>query len=189
MSDKGGDRKGGHVKWFFIILGCFVCASPFIGLLLDVCVVFRPSPDSHGHGVFFLTILFPLFAIILAVVAAIVFAVTMLIVKISARGSSGRNQHAYQRYEYLKIVQKCDGPQVPAMILHEIDPNAGRCSVRCIYIYQNGYIENFVNNGVYVPVPTAESIHASGILHCQSAYIITKGEFENMWNIGHYAKV
>ena len=187
MSDRGKDRRGGYVK-LFIILGSFVCASPIIGLLMDVFIIFRPSPDSHGHGALFLTILFPMFAIIVAVVATIVFAVTNLIVKAAARKSPGRNYNESLRYEYIKIFQKCDGAQNPAMILHEIDTNAGRCSVRCIYIYQNGYVENFVNNGVYVPVPTAEFIQASGASHCQTAYIITGGEFESIWNMGYCAK-
>ena len=188
MSDKGKDHKGGNVKWFFIILGCFVCASPILGLLIDVFVIFRPSPDSHGHGAPFLTILFPVFAIIIAVVATIVFGVINLIVRASARKSQGRSYNESLHYEYLKILQKCDGAQTPAMILHEIDKNAGRCSVRCIYIYQNGFVENFVNNGVYAPVPTAESIHASGASHCQTVHVITGGEFENMWDIGHCVK-
>ena len=187
MSDRGKDHRGGYVK-LFIILGSFVCASPIIGLLLDVFIIFRPSPDTQGHGAFFLTILFPLFAIFVAVVATIAFVVTDMSAKASARRSPGRNYNGSLRYEYIKIFQKCDDAQAPAMILHEIDTNAGRCSVRCIYIYQNGYVENFVNNGVYVSVPTVESIQASGVSHCQTAYIITGGEFESIWNMGHRAK-
>ena len=186
MSDKGKDRGGGYVKW--IVLGIFVFLSPWLGGLIDVYILFPPSPDTQGHGIPVFTILLPLFAIIVAVVATIVFVVTDMSARASARRSSGRSYYESLHYEYIKILQKCDGAQIPAMILHEVDKNAGRCSVRCIYIYQNGYVANFVNSGVYVPVPTVESIHASGASHGQSVHIITEGEFENMWNIGHCAK-
>ena len=188
MSDDGKKRGGGYVKWFFVSLACFVFASPFLGLFIDVFIIFRPSSDSLGHGAFFLTILFPIFAIIIAVIATIIFAVTMLIAKASHKRLPDRTYYEYQKYEYLKILQSCDSPQVPVMILHEIDPEAGRCSIRCIYIYQNGYVENFVNDGTYIPVPTVESMRASAATQGQSAYIITGWEFENMWNSGHCAQ-
>ncbi|MCH5262309.1 MAG: hypothetical protein J1F42_05295 [Lachnospiraceae bacterium] len=187
MSDRGSNRRGGYVK-LFIILGSFVCASPFIGLLIDVFIIFPPSSDAQGHGIPVFTILLPLLAIIVAVVATIVFVVTDMSVKASARRLPGGNYNGSLRYEYIKMFQQCDDAQAPAMILHEVDTNAGRCSVRCIYIYPNGYVENFVNKGVYVPVPTAEAIQVAGASRGQSAHIITGGEFESVWNIGQHAK-
>lgn len=191
MSDRGKGRGGRYTK-LFIILGSFVCASPFIGILIDVFILFPPSSDAHGHGMLVFTILMPLFALFITVVTTIVCVVANMSTRASAKSTSGRTSgstyYEYQKYEYVKILQRYDGAQSPAMILHEVDTNAGRCSVRCIYIYQNGYVENFVNNGVYVPVPTVESVYASGAAHGQSAQIITGGEFESIWNIGHYAK-
>lgn len=186
MSDRGRIRRGKVVKW--VILALFVVLSPLLGILIDVFVLFPPSEDVLGHGAPVFTILMPLFAIFVVIVAAVAELIALLISKALKGESQGRNYNESLHYEYLKILQKCDGAQTPAMILHEIDTNAGRCSVRCIYIYQNGFVENFVNNGVYVPVPTAESIHASGASHCQTVHAITGGEFENMWNIGHCAK-
>ena len=187
MSDNGQKRGGGYKNWMIALAG-LVGVSPFLGFLIDVFILFPRSSDAHGHGVPVFTILLPLFVFIVAGIAMLVFGVTILIVKASAGKSTGRTYYEHQEYEYLKIFQKCDGPQVPAMILHEIDSGAGRCSVRCIYIYQNGYVENFVNSGVYVPVPTVETIQASGDINCQSAYTITGWEFENIWNSGHCAQ-
>lgn len=178
MSDRGRDRRGKDLKWS--ILALFVVLSPLLGILIDVCVLFPPSEDVHGHGAPVFTILLPLFAIFVAVVAAVAELIA-LIVKALKGESPGR-----KRYEYLRILQKCNGVQIPVLILHEIDPNAGRCSIRCIYIYQDGHVEKFVNNGVYAPVPTAESIHASDAPNFQTAYIMTGREFENIWNSGRY---
>ena len=162
---------GKDVKWS--ILAIFIVLSPLLGILIDVCIVFPPSRDVQGHGVPVFTVLMPLFAIIIAIIAAVI----ELIVKASRRSSS-----VIKHYEYLKITQKCNSIQTPTLILHEIDTDAGRCSVRCIYIYRDGYIEKFVNEGVYVPVPTAKSFHSFGYMQNQTAYIMTGREFENVWN-------
>lgn len=169
---------GKDVKWS--ILALFVVLSPLIGILIDVCVLFPPSADAHGHGVPVFTILMPLFAIFVVIVAAVI-DLTALIVNKSKGESSGR-----KNYEYLRISQRCNGMQTPALILHEIDQNAGRCSVRCIYIYQDGYMDKFVNGGVYMPVSTAESFQSSVAVGFQTAYIITEREFEKVWNSRHY---
>lgn len=178
MSDRRGNRWGKDLKWS--IFGLFAVLSPLIGILIDVFVLFPPSPDALGHGIPVFTILLPLIAIVVMVVVAVIDLIA-LIMRVLKGESPGR-----KHYEYLKISQKCNGAQAPAMILHEIDPDAGRCSVRCIYIYQDGHAESFVNNGVYAPVPTAESIHSSGDWHSQTAYIMTGREFENVWNSGRY---
>ena len=178
MSDRRRDRKGGDLKWSIICL--FAVLSPLLGLLIDVCIVFPPSSEAHGHGVPIFTILLPLISIFIMVVAAVIELIALVVRAL--KGESLSRKH----YEYLRISQKCNGVQIPALILHEIDPDAGRCSMRCIYIYQDGHVEGFVNNGVYMPVPTAESIHTSGALHSQAAYIMTEREFENVWKSGRY---
>ena len=169
---------GKDVKWS--ILALFVVLSPLIGILIDVCVIFPPSADTHGHGAPVFTILIPLFAIFVVIVAAVI-DLTALIVNKSKRDSSVR-----KNYEYLIISQKSNGIQTPALILHEIDRSAGRCSVRCIYIYQDGYMDKFVNGGAYVPVSTAESFQSSVAVGFQTAYIIAEREFEKVWNSGRY---
>lgn len=178
MSDGGRERWGKDLKWSILIL--FVVLSPLLGILIDVCILFPPSSDAQGHGAPIFTILLPLFAIFVMVVAA-VSELIALIVKALKRESPGR-----KNYEYLKISQKGNSAQTPALILHEIDTNAGRCSVRCIYIYQDGNVEKFLNRGVYAPVPKAESIHASGAPNFQAVYIMTGREFEYVWDSGCY---
>ena len=179
MSDRGRERWGRDLKWSILVL--FVVLSPLFGILIDVFILFPHSGDVHGHGVPVFTILLPLLAIFVIVVAAVTELIALIVKTLKGESLCRKG------YEYLRISQKCDGVQIPALILHEIDPNAGRCSMRCIYIYQNGRVEKFVNSGVYMPVPTAQSIHASGAPYCQAAYIITVREFENMWNSGCYA--
>ena len=178
MSDRGGNRTEKIVKWS--ILGGLVLFSPLIGLLIDFCFIFPPSEDSRGHSIPIFTILLPLLAIFVMVIAAVI-ELIVLIVKALKGPLPGK-----KCYEYLKISQKCNGVHTPVLILHEIDPDAGRCSMRCIYIYQDGHAENFVNNGVYAPVPTAEAIYAYDASRCRTAYIMTGREFENVWNSGRY---
>ena len=179
MSDRGRrERWGKDLKWS--IIGLFVVLSPLLGLLTDICFIFPPSGDSHGHSVPIFTILLPLFAIFVMIVAALIELIALIVKALN------RTVPDQKCYEYLKISQECNGVHTPALILHEIDPDAGRCSMRCIYIYQDGHVENYVNNGVYAPVPTVESIHVSDALHSQTAYIMTGREFENVWNSGRY---
>ena len=178
MSDRGRERWGKDLTWSILVL--FVVLSPLLGILIDVCILFPPSSDAQGHGAPIFTILLPLFAIFVTVVVAVA-ELIVLIVKTLKGESPGR-----KNYEYLKISQKGNSVQTPALILHEIGTNAGRCSVRCIYIYQDGHAEKFLNSGVYAPVPTAESIHASGAPNFQTAYIMTGREFESVWDSGHY---
>lgn len=178
MSDRGRERWGKDLKWSILIL--FIVLSPLLGILIDVCILFPPSPDAHGHGVPIFTILLPLFAIFVTVVAAVAELIALIVKALKGESTGGKN------YEYLKISQKGNNVQTPALILHEIDTNAGRCSVRCIYIYQDGHTEKFLNSGVYAPVPTAESIHASDAPNFQAAYIMTGREFECVWDSGRY---
>lgn len=181
MYDRGRDRRGGDLKWS--ILGLFIVLSPLLGILIDVCVIFPPSADAHGHGIPIFTILLPLFAVFVTVVVAVI-----ELIKLIVRALNGSTS-AIKHYEYLKLSQQCyNGMQAPALILHEIDQDAGRCSMRCIYIYQDGHVEKFVNNGVYVHVPTVKSIQASEASPCQTAYIMTEREFENVWNSGCYMR-
>ena len=165
---------GKDVKWS--ILAILVVFSPLLGILIDVCVLFPPSRDAHGHGAPVFTILIPLFTILVTIIAAVIELIEMI------GKAPGRSSASTKHYEYLKISQRCNGIQTPALILHEIDTDANRCSVRCIYIYQDGYVEKFVNDGVYVPIPAAKSFRSSDDAHCQTAYIMTGREFENVWN-------
>ncbi len=172
MSDRGEEHGGGFLKWIFLIL--FILLSPGIGMLIDTRLLFPPSPDAHGHGIPVFTILLPLFAIVLAGI----FCIIGLCKSISKRASL-REEH----YEYLKVFQQSDNVQAPVLIFHEIDLESGRCSVRCIQIYRNRYVERFANHGVYMPVPPAGSMNMPA---GQTAYTTIRQEFEEIWNSGRY---
>ncbi len=172
MSDRGGDRGGGFPKWIFLIL--FIVLSPGIGILIDTRILFPPSPDAHGHGIPVFTILLPLFAIVTAGIIGII-----VLCKNILKSASLRGKH----YEYLKVFQQSDNVQAPVLVFHEIDLAQGRCSVRCIQIYRNRYVERFTNHGVYMPVPPAGSMNMP---LGQTAYPTVRQEFDEIWNSGRY---
>ena len=136
-----------------------------LGVFIDVGIIFRPSPDVLGHGMPIFTILLPLLSIVIIISAAVVCVTEKLLRK--------------KRYEYLKIFCQSDDPRAPVLIFHEIDLYSGRCSIKCIQIYNNRYVECLTNHGVYSPIPTAESINTPFL---RRAYITTEKEFETIWN-------
>ena len=168
MSDGRGNRGRKPNKWLLPII-C-IGISHVLGIFVDVCIFFPPRADVHGHGVPVFSILFPLFVLIPAAVAYFV-----MVVQAIWKVVSSRRKH----YEYIKSFWKYSDADEPVLTLHEIDLDAGRSGIRCIEVYRDGHAERLVNKGMYAPVPTVESINA---LPNYTAYIITKEEFEDIWN-------
>lgn len=168
MSNGRKNHRRKPDKW--ILLVSSIGISFLLGVFLDVCVLFRPSADAHGHGIPVLSILLPLLAIAAIVVILWVMAVATVWKKASTRG---------KHYEYIKSFWEYSHANEPVLTLHEIDLDAGRCGIRCIEIYRDGHKECLVNKDSYAPVPTVESIN---VLPNYTAYIITKQEFEDIWN-------
>lgn len=168
MSDGRGNRGRKPNKWIFPII-C-VGISPVLGIFVDICILFPPRADAHGHGIPVCSILFPLLASFAAVVIYLVMAANAAWKAVSSRG---------KHYEYIKSFWKYSDADEPVLTLHEIDLNAGRNGMRCIEIYKDGHAKCLENKGVYAPVPTVESIN---VLPNYTAYIIMKQEFEEIWN-------
>lgn len=172
MSDRGEKHRGGFPKWIFLIL--FIVLSPGIGILIDTRILFPPSPEAHGHGIPVFTILVPLFAVVTAGIIGIIGLCKCISKRASLRG---------KQYEYLKVFQQSDNAKAPVVLIHEIDLEAGRCSVRCVQIYRNRSVECFANHGVYMPVPPAGSMN---LPVGQTAYTTVRQEFEEIWDSGRY---
>lgn len=178
MSDKGKKPGGKFPIWFLalIILVVFVVLSPWIGLLIDFTIIFPPDMEVQGHPAPFLTILLPLFALILLGIFLFITALCKVLWLITYRG---------KRYEYLKIFLKNNGVQAPVVILHEIDPKAGRNSVRCILIYQNRYVECFQNHGFYTPIPSVNAMNGREPFKL-NAFFMDRQEFDEIWSSRRY---
>lgn len=178
MSD-GRKRRRNKNKWIIIwsSIAIFFLLSFPLGLYIDVGIIFRPSPDAHGHGIPIFTILLPLLAIGAAVVTGLIC--------IIARVVSPRSEH----FEYLKLTINDSDMRAPVLLLHEIDVDAGRCSTRCIQIFRNGYVACLTNRGVYAPVPPAAFINTSYTMPPQRADITTEQEFERIWNTRRYMRL
>lgn len=174
MSDGRKNRGWKLVKWILLII--FILLSPWLGILIDVYILFPPNPDAHGHGIPVFTILMPMLAIFIAIIMLLIAAVQAIWRKVSLNGSpSAGGKH----YEYIKLFWKYSEVKEPVLTLHEIDLDAGRCSIRCIEIYRDGHAECLMNNGIHTSVPTVEAINDS---LQYTAYVITKQEFEDTWN-------
>lgn len=168
MSDRRGNRGRKPVIWILLLI--FVIVSPGLGIIIDICVLFPPSPDAHGHGIPVFTILLPLFAIFTAVITLLIMAVTSI-----GRAVSSKGKH----YEYIKSFWKYSYENEPVLTLHEVDLDTGRYGARCIEIYRDGHKECLVNKNIYEPVLTVEAINA---LDNYTAYLITAQEFEDIWS-------
>lgn len=183
MSDGRKNRGWKPVKWILLII--FILLSPWLGSLIDIYILFPPLPDGLGHGIPVFTILLPLFAIFIAIIMLLIAAVKAIWRKVSLNGSPSAGEKHYEyikneeHYEYIKSFWKYSEVNEPVLTLHEIDLDAGRCGIRCMEIYRDGHVERLVNNGIHAPVPTVEAINA---LSRYTAYIITKQEFEDIWN-------
>lgn len=180
MSDgRKRHRKGRPWIWIWSCIGIFFLLSYPLGIFIDCCIIFPPSRDVQGHGVPVFMILLPMLAIGVAAVTAVIGLVWIIVRAFSPR--AGR-----LGYEYLKLTVAGGDAHTPALLFHEIDVAAGRCSTRCIHVYRNGYVECLSNHGVYVPVPTAEAVNASNVQPFQRADFTDDREFEEIWNSRRY---
>lgn len=170
MSDRGGKFP----KWVFLLV--FVGISPWIGMFIDTRIIFPPNEEVHGHGIPIFTILIPMAAVILSGVFLLIAGIR----KVLQMTSDGK------QYEYLKLFRQSNDRLAPVVILHEIDLNAGRCSVRCIQIYRSRYVECFQNTGFYVPIPHVQSFN-DPFQVSQRAFITGRQEFEEIWNSRLYS--
>lgn len=172
MSDRGKNNGGKFPKWIFLLT--FVGLSPGIGMFIDFAIIFPPSAEAQGHGMPIFTILMPLITIGLSVLVLLITGVRKVSEMIAYRG---------KHYEYLKLFPQSQDEQAPVVTFHEIDLDAGRCSVRCIQVYRNRYVQCFINPGVYTPVPAVQSMNGP---FRQRAYVTVRQEFEEIWNSRRY---
>ncbi len=168
MSDRVRKNGGKFPKWVFLLI--FVVLSPWIGMFIDFRIIFPPSAAAQGHGIPIFTILTPLIAIGLSVIFLLIAGAKKASEMVACRG---------KHYEYLKLFWQ--GNDMPGSVLtfHEIDLDAGRCSIRCIQVYRNRYVECFANHGVYTPVPPVQSMNGP---FRQRAFVTVRQEFEEIWN-------
>lgn len=94
------------------------------------------------------------------------------------------------RLEYVKLFWKHDYPDDPVVIIYEVDLDDERYAIRLIDIYADGHTSNQEDKAwgyvTEAPVETVEGINAGDIGEGLNACLISKEEFEEIWNTGVY---
>lgn len=92
--------------------------------------------------------------------------------------------------EYVKLFWKHNYPDDPVVIIYEVDLDGERYAVRLIDIYADGHTSNQEDKAwgyvTEAPVPTVETINTSDYGEEFHACLISKEEFEKIWNIRIY---
>lgn len=94
------------------------------------------------------------------------------------------------RMEYVKLFWKHDYPDDPVVIIYEVDLDDERYAVRLIDIYADGHTSNQEDKAwgyvTEAPVPTVEIFNTTDYGEEFYACLISKEEFEEIWNTGIY---
>ena len=94
------------------------------------------------------------------------------------------------RMEYLKLYWKHDFPEDPVIIIYEVDLDDERYAIRLIDIYADGHTDNQEDRAwgyvTEAPVPESEEFNSGKCGTGLRAALITKEEFEEIWNTGIY---
>lgn len=94
------------------------------------------------------------------------------------------------RMEYLKLFWKHNYPNDPVVIIYEVDTEDERYAIRLIDVFADGHTSNQEDKPLgYVteaPVETVQEINAGDIGEELNACLISKEEFEEIWNTGVY---
>lgn len=94
------------------------------------------------------------------------------------------------RMEYVKLFWKHDYPDDPVVIIYEVDLDDERYAVRLIDIYADGHTSNQEDKAwgyvTEAPVPTVEEFNTTDYGEEFHACLISKEEFEKIWNTGIY---
>lgn len=88
--------------------------------------------------------------------------------------------------EYIKLFWEHDLEDEPVVIYYEVDVENERMAVRSIDLFRNGETENisdFYRDVIEIlPIPTAEAFNAGEYGQVFRACLITREEFEKVWN-------
>ncbi len=89
-------------------------------------------------------------------------------------------------YEYIRCDWKHDFKDEPVTLLYEVDLNEERYATRMIDIYADGHTNNLQDADwkfvTEAPVPSIEDINKGECGEEFSACMISKEEFEKVWN-------
>ena len=95
------------------------------------------------------------------------------------------------RYEYVKLFWKHDYPNDPVVIIYEVDMDDERYAIRLIDIFADGHTSNQEDKALgYVtetPVPIVEILNTSDYGEEFHACLISKEDFEKIWETGIYS--
>ena len=94
------------------------------------------------------------------------------------------------RMEYIKLFWKHNYPDDPVVIIYEVDLDDERYAIRLIDIYADGHTNNMEDRAwgyvTEAPVPTIEIFNTNDYGEDFHACLISKEEFEEIWNTGIY---
>lgn len=94
------------------------------------------------------------------------------------------------RMEYLRLYWEHDCPADPVIIIYEVDLDDERYAIRLIDIYADGHTDNQEDRAwgyvTEAPVPEREEFNNGKCGAELRADLITREEFEEIWNTGIY---
>ena len=94
------------------------------------------------------------------------------------------------RFEYIKLFWKHDFPNDPVVIMYEVDIDDERYATRLIVIFADGHTSNQEDEAwgyvTEAPVPTVEILNTTDYGEEFHACLISKEDFETIWENGIY---
>ena len=95
------------------------------------------------------------------------------------------------RLEYIKLFWQHNFPDDPVVIIYEVDIDDERYALRLIDIFADGHTNNQEDKAwgyvTEAPVPTVEEINTHDYGEEFYAHLISKEDFENIWETGIYS--